>query len=409
MLNQSYTKNNLRLLKGKTLRKHFNGKDYEGNFLSSYDDIIKNINDSSYQFSDFKTKVVNGKLGYDCSTAADELVLKKLNDNIKRLFKIKTSDRHDIIKQTISLLHDSQPFSIIRLDIKNFYESINRTEVIDFVHNEWLLSHQSRIILKSFNNHKDFSNLPGLPRGLSISSTLSELKMRKFDKAIRKVDEIYFYSRFVDDIIIFCIGEAFEVHAKVMRYLKEINPELEFNEKTYIFDSNKDNEEINGFDYLGYRIDFKKINDFTKPREVTVSISPKKILKIKSRVQKTFISYNRTRNFKLLLARLKFLCGNQYIIGDIERTKLKSGIYYNYPLINTYHQLKDLDLFYQKLLRTKYKPISMPIEMIKRYKDNNNISSRYEKITNISFSFGFYKRVMNSFDAKTCKKIKGCW
>ena len=47
--------------------------------------------------------------------------------------------------------------------------------------------------------------------------------------------------------------------------------------------------------------------------------------------------------------------------------------------------------------------------MIKRFKETDGTASRYEKIKNISFSFGFYNRVMNSFDKKISKKIKGCW
>lgn len=409
MLNQSYSEKNLNLLKGKTLSKHSTGTNYEEEFLHCYDEVLSNLDENGYNFSNFKTKILNGKPGFDCSTSADELVLKKLNDNIKRLFKIKTSDRHAIVKQTISLLKDSQPFSIIRLDIKDFYESLNRTDIVSFINNEWLLSHQSRMVLNSFNKHQDFFELPGLPRGLSLSATLSELKMRTFDKTIRKIDEVYFYARFVDDIIIFCIGDVFEVKDKVNKSLSTINPKLEFNDKTYIYDSNTNDKEINGFDYLGYRIDFSSIYNISLPRKVDVSISKKKILKIKLRVQKSFTSYNRTRNFKLLLSRLQFLSGNQYIIGDIERTKLKSGIYYNYPLITTHSQLDELDCFYQKTLRTKNKPLSKSMNMIERHRDYNGIASRYIKIKNISFSFGFYKRVMNTFDKKISKKIKGCW
>lgn len=44
----------------------------------------------------------------------------------------------------------------------------------------------------------------GLPRGLGISAVLSELYMKYFDLSIRRVGGVYYYARFVDDIIVFC-------------------------------------------------------------------------------------------------------------------------------------------------------------------------------------------------------------
>ena len=110
-------------------------------------------------------------------------------------------------------------------------------------------------------------------------------------------------------------------------------------------------------------------------------------------------------------ARLKFLTGNQYIIGDIDRTKLKSGIYYNYPLLTTNFQLKQLDTFYQKLIISKAPHIAKSMSMIKKHNSTSGIktNSRLQQIQRMSFSFGFEKKVMNSFDRKMSRKIKGCW
>ncbi|BCV57426.1 hypothetical protein TUM17384_13710 [Shewanella algae] len=48
-------------------------------------------------------------MGLNLVQALKRLSLKKINDCIKRLFKIKPSDRHSIVKQTISLSRDNQP------------------------------------------------------------------------------------------------------------------------------------------------------------------------------------------------------------------------------------------------------------------------------------------------------------
>ncbi|MBA6296589.1 antiviral reverse transcriptase Drt3a [Colwellia sp. MB02u-9] len=411
MLNQSINEKNLKLLKGRTFQKFLKGNDSESAFTKVLDDLNNKLSDSAYAFDDFVPKMVNGKPGYDCANPEDELVLKKLNDNIKRLFKVKTSDRHAIVKQTISLLQDSQPISIIRLDIKHFYENIDRNKIISFVNNEWLLSHQNRMILKSFNESSQITSTPGLPRGLSISSTLSELGLRKFDSKVRKIKDVYFYGRFVDDMVIFCTKNPGEIIDEISDLLTDLDLNLEFNDKTFIFNAEADNKKTEFIDYLGYKIKFETSPEQTKPRELTVQISDKKIHKIKDRLHKSFRSYLRTRTFDLLLARLKFLTGNQYIIGDIDRTKLKSGIYYNYPLLTTNFQLKQLDTFYQKLIISKAPHIEKSMSMIKKHNSTGGVkkNSRLQQIQRMSFSFGFEQKIMNSFDRKISRKIKGCW
>ena len=411
MLNQSINERNLKLLKGKTFQKFLKGNDSEAAFTKVFEDIESKLSDTGYDFDNFVAKMVKGKPGYDCATASDELVLKKLNDNIKRLFKIKTSDRHAIVKQTISLLQDSQPISIIRLDIKSFYEEIDRKKIIKFVNDEWLLSHQNRMILESFNQSDIFKTQNGLPRGLSISSTLSELGLRPFDTKVRKIKDIYYYGRYVDDIVIFCTRDPHEIINEVSDLLTGLDLNLEFNDKTYIFNANDIKKEKEFIDYLGYKIVFETSPNQAKPRKFIVQISEKKIHKIKNRLHKAFRSYVRTRTFKLLLARLKFLTGNQYIIGDIERTKLKSGIYYNYPLITTNFQLKQLDTFYQKLIVSKASHIIQSMAMIKNHNatGGTNKHGRLQQIQRMSFTFGFEQKVMNSFDKKMSRKIKGCW
>lgn len=411
MLNQTINKKNLKLLKGITFQKFQNGNDSDIVFDQVYESLSAKLSNDGYEFDDFVSKRVNGKDGFDCSNAEDELVLKKLNDNIKRLFKVRSSDRHAIVKQTISLLKDSQPISIIRLDIKNFYEEIDRKKIVNFVHDEWLLSHQNRMVLKSFNESSNIKDLKGVPRGLSISSTLAELGLRRFDSKVRQLKNVHYYGRYVDDMIVFCTCDPNIILKKVSQILTDLDLNLTFNEKTFIFNAEDIKKEYENIDYLGYKIIFQTEPCQKKPRKITVQISDKKIKKIKDRLHKAFRSFNRTRTFDLLESRIKFLTANQYIIGDIERTKLKSGIYYNYPLITTKHQIKKLDEFYQSLLLSKNPHIVRAITMIKNHNKTTGSKkySRFERLKRMSFTFGYENRVMNSFNQKTSKKIKGCW
>lgn len=411
MLNQSLSYKAVRALGKGTWKKHDPNNDYDNFIENTYLDIEKKLVNGGYNFSPFKSKNVNGKKGYDFIEPSDELVCKKLNDNIRRLFKVMPSDRHAIIKQVVSLSKDSQPVTIARLDIKEFYESIERGRVIKFISEQWLLSQQNRIVLKAWDNELNKHGINGLPRGMALSSTISEIKIRSFDKAMKYERDVYYYARYVDDIIIFYSGSKQKLENVLQKNLEKTATELSLNkDKCRIYELNKiESPAFHELDYLGYKITISAIpTDINKMRNVEVHISEKKINKIKFRIRRAFCSYARERNFNLLYSRLKFLSGNQYIIGDIDRTKLKSGIYYNYPLITDFKQLKELDDYYQKLLRCTDAPVGLALKMIKNH-SVVNVTSRYEKICSISFHFGFHKKIMNSFTASDSKKIKRCW
>ena len=411
MLDQSVSEKAIKLLGINTWRKFQPGTEYSKFVADTYEQVEGKFTVDDYQFSPFERKLFKGKEGWAFASAADELVAKKLNDNIRRLFKVRPSDRHAIVKQTIALAKDSQPVAIARLDIKDFYESLDRTSIVKFITEEWLLSHQNRMILKQWDRQLASQGIQGLPRGMSLSSTLSEIRIRHFDKQMKLDSEVYFYARYVDDIIVFYSGEQDHLKSMMTEVLKASAKELTLNtDKSFyatLNDSNRgDSTEI---DYLGYKLQIENCpGRFKNSRKVKVFISNKKVNKIKERVRRAFRAYSKDRRYNLLLARLKFLSANQYIIGDIERTKLKSGIYYNYPLINDHSQLKDLDAFYQKFIDSSKGPAHSAMRLIKNHGvDTNNF--RLKQIEAISFQFGFKNRVMNSFTNDLNKKIKRCW
>ncbi|CAI4157530.1 RNA-directed DNA polymerase [Alteromonas macleodii] len=411
MLDQSISEKAIKLLGINTWRKFQPGTEYDNFVADTYKKIEEKLTFDEYKFSQFNEKSFNGKSGWAFACAADELVAKKLNDNIRRLFKVRPSDRHAIVKQTIALAKDSQPVTIARLDIKDFYETLDRTSIVKFITEEWLLSHQNRMVLKKWDKQLANQGIKGLPRGMSLSSTLSEIRIRHFDKEMKLDSKVYFYARYVDDIIVFYSGEQAQLESVMRERLKACAKELTINtdKSFYTVLNDPANGASADIDYLGYKL---RIQNYPpKPgteRNVQVFISNKKVNKVKERVRRAFRAYSKDRRYNLLLARLKFLSANQYIIGDIERTKLKSGIYYNYPLINCHSQLKDLDSFYQKFINSRKEPAYSAMKLIKNH-GGTSCDARRRQIQAISFQFGFKKRVMNSFTNDLNKKIKRCW
>lgn len=80
----------------------------------------------------------------------DVLVARKINDNIKRVYSVKQNNRHDIIKKVNAVLNEPVNYYIYRLDIKSFYESIDKNVVLKRVSNNPIVSHNTKNLLTVF-------------------------------------------------------------------------------------------------------------------------------------------------------------------------------------------------------------------------------------------------------------------
>lgn len=81
----------------------------------------------------------------------ETLILRKLNDNLKRIYGVKQSNRREITKQVFSLLQETNPLTITRLDIKGFYESINLEKCLEPIFEGTLPSPTSKKYLELSN------------------------------------------------------------------------------------------------------------------------------------------------------------------------------------------------------------------------------------------------------------------
>lgn len=356
---------------------------------NNFNDIINN----TFSFS-FK------KVGdyYLTNDLPQKLILRKLNDNLKRLYKDEQSNRRIIIKQVKALLSENCPMWILKTDIERFYESINHERLLSKLRNDSMLSFHSMNLLHNLFQHSEFADSTGLPRGLSISATLSELYMRNFDKLVRRTIGIYYFARFVDDIVIFSNNE------KVINDVnKNINKKLEkgLNKKIlktgiYKGDNIKDSKPL---EYLGYKFTTKTIKN---NKILNVSIAAKKIKKIKTRITFAFLDYIKNNNFLLLENRIKFLTGNFSVRKNSDGNDLKAGIYYNYSHLTDYSVLDGLNLYFRKTLYSKSGNFGIKLSS----KLNH---SKRETLAKYSFKHGFFKKIYNTFSFDQMVEIKSCW
>lgn len=209
------------------------------------------------------------------------ILLRKTVENLKKCHKsIYSFDRNLIIRRLILILKEEIPYNIHKIDIKSFYESFDK----DFIKNKInSIEKLSPVSKKFLTDIIDFSP-SGLPRGLSISSTLSDILMSDFDKDIMLNENIFFYSRFVDDIIIISSNkvDSLNIFRNQLYKTKKLKINTEKSRSIIL----EEEEEIE-FQYLGYNFKLKK------DKEIIIDIAKNKIKKIKKKIVKSLIDYKK--------------------------------------------------------------------------------------------------------------------
>ena len=418
MLNQEYTQENFyKLLKPSDPCKLKLGYTKE-ELISVLSDASEKVNKSGYSFSKFKENNYPHGIVYTTSSLVDEFVLRKLNDNLKRIFRVGTSNRSAIINQVKLLIKEPLPFTIVRLDIKRFYESIDKCSLLRKITSNPVVSIKSRKIIKSFFNSHSMKDIDGIPRGTALSNTLSEIYLQEFDRKVKGLDGVYYYVRYVDDVLIFCFKNG-DIVDEVADYLPK---GLAFNsQKTSVLNFHN-NLNVDGvesaatcFNYLGYSFNVscrKTVSLAYKTKKVSVGISEDKIKRMKKKMLISFFEFSKDNDFSLLKSRIRFLTSN-YAVENSDmalRWKseddflLKAGIYYNYHLVDNEQLLSitSLDKFLYALVASKSHSALKGVSAGLTTKQKN-------QLIKLSFLRGFQSKIMVSFSMARFKKINACW
>lgn len=301
-------------------------------------------------------------------------ISKKIQDNINKTYNVKQSSRYAILSELINLLEDNFPKYVIRTDIKSFYESIPQKKLLDKINNDYLLSIKTKKfihqIFTSYNNITGQTNpetAKGVPRGVGISAYLSELFMRSIDNKIRELDDLVYYGRYVDDIIVIFVPKSKNIHPMQLTDYKTKLTDLITNEGLNLnvkktneynlldgifdlrFEDNQQHYVPNPIQYLGYDIGSKiryKINGKVDSQNLSVRLSKNKIDKYFNKMKLSFQHFenkkphNRKNAFKLLSARINYLSSNTKLRNN--KDKVFVGIHYSNPFLNSETSLEKL-------------------------------------------------------------------
>lgn len=359
-------------------------------------------------FSLSKT-ALRGKPVYQLHHLEHALILRKFSRNIRRLTKVKQADRNTIIKCLKRLLAEGHCFRVYKLDLKSFYESIDRPDIERQLRQDNGLSPPTLHVFQSLSTQLSAASIPGVPRGIAVSAVLSEYVMRRFDHNVKSMENVYYYARYVDDIVVITTGSE-----NKKSFLKRVRKHLPAgiklnNDKTKIieFDQPKIKPAIDVVedyvDFLGYRFAVHRMRDKPVTRKVYADISPNKTTRLKTRISLSALQFIKDGKFIDLYDRLRVLTGN-YNVYDIERSIRRNvGVYYNYRFVDEGNSfaLNELDTFLKKFFLASSGKIGGQL--------NSLLSpSQKRQLLTLSFRRSFKSRSFHYFPINRLSHLGSC-
>lgn len=329
---------------------------------------------------------IGDKTGYRLNAKKKDytqlFAMKQLQYNLQKTFKVKQASRHLIMSNLKLLLTTRRPFYLIRTDVSSFFESIPHSRLLPMIMDNTLLSHKSKMFIKAILNEYERVKVKaddiaidscGVPRGVAISSLLSEIYMRDLDNKIKHRVEVTYYARYVDDIVI--ILSDIPGCSSIEQYYKDLSKCFsEYSltlkdlttEKGLAIDFTQPITEARVFTYLGYEIKISKIGERkSKGFEASYSMSHHKIDRIHKRIDNAFSWFDRMSKHNIHVARIGLIDALKLIAGNIKlqnaKSRVKVGIYYNNDLLDNMANLRNLNDYlcsrevhpYEKLFKNK--------------------------------------------------------
>lgn len=343
------------LLKPQDWRR-FNLLEEQGRWDQFILQTVNQLNATEFRISPPIAIPTDGKIIYRAPNLIDTLVYRHISNELKRNYRIKLPNRERISKQIVVLLDSDTPISVVRTDLQNFYSNVKFQKVIDRLRSEGELGSRE---LQVLDDLKRLTGDHGLPWGICVSSILSEITMLGVDRACRSVAGVYFYARYVDDIIMFGSVGPSQMLRQVKKSLKATGHNLITSTlKTSLLGNSPLTSELEDikFDFLGYSY-------LRRPRQngkadVTIRISANKVNRIKRKVRLSIEQFSIDRNVKDLQDRLRILTGNYDIKKKRHSSPIRAGIRNHYGLITKLEELERLDNYLKdRLLRCMHELI----------------------------------------------------
>jgi hypothetical protein len=391
------------------------------------------ILDGTFRFRPFTVVALpKNKRMFTTQSLENIMVMRKINENVRRAYRVKQANRLDTIRQVQQALRETSPKHLIRLDIKSFYESVPRKILLQRLRSDRLVSTRTLDLLERLLKMLGHLGTAGLPRGLQISATLAELHAAELERELRAIEGVYYVARYVDDIILFSYVDYQTIAPKIERAFDacrlRLNVEKLEDEEVLncrckhacIHGRGRcpcdpkcrcqpkiEQEYIRCVDILGYRIAFPDVNEKRDRTEndVRVYMADRKIRKYRKRLYSAAQSYLESGDFSLLSDRVLFLTANHKLESTKVGGSLKGGIYYNFSLYDPYdvssifpeNRLEFLDRILRSTLTNALSRRPAPCRNSRRH------------LLSMSFVRGHNLRRIHTLSPKRMMEVGSCW
>ena len=329
------------------------------------------------------------------TTFPEKLLIRKCAKNIAKVSTPLSQDRNKTIRELCSCLKWGGVQKIYKIDIASYYESLEPDFIRSMIVQEERISSHTKNITLSLLQQYWSSNGKGLPRGIEISNPIANLVLRNLDREIKSHPDCLFYSRFIDDILIVSNQDNGQDIRKTFKSKLPVGLLLNTS-KTMTVDNDGTDSRVR---YLGYELHIQGVTQKHGYRQITLTHTDSKLKAIKDRIFKSFLDYSRTKDFELLLDRLKYLsCNRSFKRG---RGRYKSGIYYNNSEVNNSKRLAEIDKYLYAFVKN---------EGVSFLKGRCNLTSEQKrKIKKVNFIAGFETKYHLNLNFRRTQEVIKIW
>lgn len=344
--------------------------------------------------------------------------IKNLQRILRGLFNVKQANKHQIMSNVKLLLNTTTPFYLIRTDITGFFESIPQKALLDKINANNLVNNKTKGMIKGilseYNKQKDSNIIKkdcGVPRGIGISSYLSEIYMHDIDQYIRNREEVIFYARYVDDILIILARltnnqNIYQYYKALKEFFAKYGLEIKKNDpaedkcKLLNFYNNAKKQQ---FTYLGYKITISKTSK-SNVINAAFGMSDKKVDKIKRKIDAAFTHFEKVskKNIKQakidLLDSLNLISGNYRLVKSKER--IKAGLFFGNDHLTDLTDLNNLTTYLLDKDVVLYENVLKGLDDRQKY-----IASIKKKINVVDFKQRWHDHIMFKFSPQRLAEI----
>ncbi|MEW4528063.1 antiviral reverse transcriptase Drt3a [Maioricimonas sp. JC845] len=321
-------------------------------------------------------------------------------------------NRNKIVRTLLAVLHEVGPATVCRMDVASCFERIDRPTALEMLRANCRIGRVAERVLDRFDHVCRTNAVDGVPRGMAISSAVSEWLLSHLDCRLQHLPGVYFYARFVDDIVLVVSqgSPLTEPLEHVEGLLGELPGNLVLNgaKKAELTVSGRTRASCSkpwlskSFEYLGYTISSPVGRD-----ALSVDMSPRKVKRLKSKIVASFLQFRQSRDFHQLLDAMRYLSSNTVLLrrGNVSKV-MHTGIFYNYPAItpDTYRAgaLPEIDRFVRALVFGRKRRLSREVGRLLQPR-------RKKRLLRLSFVAGHRQRTFFRISRDKARRLVEGW